>query len=328
MKRSNFFGGRRALLGAAAAAVLTLGACDGDPADPYVVEGEGSVSGFLFYDADRDGVFDPIAGDYVLSGVPVNLYERDTNDVIPGTEVTTDAQGRFSITAVEVGTHSLFVDLDENVGTVCQNPMPVSVRLNEVTAVSVTGQESCLITIEEAREQPIDAPVTVRGVVTVGSGDVSGSYFWIQDETAGIKIFMPASAQVGQYVEVSGLREDAFGEKEVSRGTVTVLGTAPVPDPVIITGAELLSSDYQGSLVTVEGVEVTAIAVGVGGGDNITVRAPDGEVFLIRADYDTGVTQGTAFTVGETYNVSGVVSPFGGAEQIYVRGDSDIELVP
>ena len=39
----------------------------------------------------------------------------------------------------------------------------------------------------------------------------------------------------------------------------------------------------------------------------------DGSAFIIRVDSDAGITPGT-FVVGNTYDVVGVVSPFGGAE--------------
>lgn len=310
--------------GATALAVaLVLPACDsGDPAAPFEVDGTGDVNGTLYYDLDRDGTFDPFAGDRALSDIDVALRVRGTDQVLGST--TTGANGQFSFDGVEVGTHDLFVALPDSLGTVCQNPLPVSVYVNETTNVKVSGQESCLVSIAEAREQPVDAPVTVRGVVTVAPGNISPSYFWIMDETGGAKIFMSASVQQGDFVEVSGLVEVFSGEYEISRGTVTVLGTAPVPDPVLISGAELVSHEYQGSLVEVDGLTVTSVPTDQSGSYNVTVSAPDGSVFVIRVDSDAGIAAGS-FVEGSTYDVTGVVGPFGGAEQLYVRSNADIQ---
>lgn len=319
--------GRRALRGAAVVALgtLLLVACDSDTAPPFEVEGQGSISGLLYFDEGRDGQFEPLEGDFPLAGIPVYLRVRGTTQVLPGTETVTDAEGRFSIPNVPIGTHDIVFET-AGVATICNSPRAVSVRIGEVTSAVISGQESCLIPIAEARALAIGTPVTVRGVVTVGSGDLSSSYFFVQDETAGIKVFTAANTALGQFVEVSGTMDLFSGEVEIANASITTLGTAPVPDPIVITGEEHLSSDYQGSLVTVLGLEVTNVVLNVSGGDNVTVSAPDGSVFLIRADFD-GVTPGS-FTVGNVYDVTGVVSPFGGAEQLYPRSNADIVLVP
>ena len=320
---------RRALRGAAlvALAALSLGACDDDIEDPFVVEGTGNISGLLFFDAGRDGFFEPVEGDSALAGIPIALRVRGTDQILAST--TSDAAGNFGFTGIEVGTHDLVFDIDDDVAVVCLNPQPVSVRPSEITSVTVSGQESCLIPIEEAREKDIGTLVTVRGVVTVGSGDLSGSYFFIQDETAGVKVFTTANTQVGDYVEVTGTIDVFSGEIEVANAQITTLSTGqPLPDPIEVTGEQFVSSDFQGSLVVVRDLEVTAVPpIGDQSASyNVNVVAPDGEAFIIRVDSDAGVTPGT-FVVGETYDVIGVVSPFGGAEQLYVRSNADIDQI-
>lgn len=320
---------RRALRGAAFAAlsVLAVAACDDDIADPLEVEGQGDISGLLYFDSNRNGLFEPAAGDSALSGVDVWLQVRGTSDVIPGSETQTDAQGLFTIENAPIGTHDIVFRSEELGGAViCNAPRAVSVRISEVTPITVSGQESCLIDIAVAREQEVGTPVTVRGVVTVGSGDLSGSYFFVQDETAGVKVFTPASTNVGDFVEVRGTMDLFSGEVEIANASITTLGTAEVPEPIVLTGEQHLSGEFQGSLVTLMGLEVTAVALNVSGGDNVTVSAPDGSVIIIRADHD-GVEPGS-FTVGSVYDVTGVVSPFGGAEQLYPRSNADIVLVP
>ncbi len=321
---------RRALRGAAfgALALFAVAACDDEVPPPFEVEGIGTISGLLFFDAERDGAYEPLEGDSVLAGVPVRLTIRgDSTQTLSST--VTDAEGRFTFAGVAVGTHDLVFNatvLGEEDVVACQNPRPVSVRRSEVTSVVVTAQLSCLITIEEARALPDGEIVTVRGVVTVGTGDISGSYFFLQDETGGVKIFQSGSGAVGQFVEVTGETDVFGGEEEIINASVTLLGTAPLPDPVVITGEELASSDFQGSLVTVLGLEVTGIEETPGSGWNIDVVAPDGEVFLVRLDIDTDIPV-TTFTVGGVYDLTGIVSPFSGAEQLLLRVPEDVDPV-
>jgi hypothetical protein len=64
--------------------------------------------------------------------------------------------------------------------------------------------------------------------------------------------------------------------------------------------------------------------VGTGSSYNVEVTDPEtGAEFIIRVDSDAGITAGT-FVVGGSYTVTGVSSPFGGAEQLYVRSNADI----
>ena len=120
-------------LALAASAAIAMVACDsGEPAPPFEVNGTGSVQGLLFFDANGDGLFDPSSGDSALKNVRVGLYQRGTSTLISGTQVNTDASGRFNITSVPVGTLSLFIDTAGigNLVKFCQNPVPVDVLKN------------------------------------------------------------------------------------------------------------------------------------------------------------------------------------------------------
>lgn len=327
MKISVTAAGRRALGGAVLLAVLGVAGCGDDIPPLFEPEGEGAIEGLLYYDADRNGTFNPMGGDFALEDVTVEVRRRNTGEVLANGQDVTGPDGRFNLTSLELGTHDLFVRFPEELGAVCQNPLPVSVFINETTSVRVAGQESCLIQIAEARELPAGEPVTVRGTVTVAKGTISTSYFWVSDGTAGIKIYAPAAPNVqrGDVVEATGLIDVPFGEHEVdaSAGSVTLIGSAPVPDPIVITGAEMVSHDFQGSVVTVEDLEVTEVQDhNPGSSYNVTVSAPDGSSFILRIDSDAAIT--TEFAEGSLYDVTGVVSPFGGAEQLYPRSDADI----
>jgi hypothetical protein len=110
--------------------VVALTACDLEPADPLVIDGTGDIEGFLFFDANRDGRFDPSAGDSALRNVRVQVLERGTTRVLANGTAQTGADGRFIIPNLPAGTHHLRVDTASAAGIrFCQNPVPVSVYI-------------------------------------------------------------------------------------------------------------------------------------------------------------------------------------------------------
>ena len=48
-----------------------LAACDAKTAPLFEPQGTGTLEGFIFFDADRNGIFDPSAGDSALRNVRI-----------------------------------------------------------------------------------------------------------------------------------------------------------------------------------------------------------------------------------------------------------------
>ena len=195
--------GRRAAL--LLALPLLLSACTEDPADPVTIVGTGDVEGILFLDADDDGVYDPAAGDIPVQGVRVVAVDRETGDEVFGSPATSDANGRFSFTDLPLGTHHLVFDvttIPDGV-SVCQNPIPVSVFLDETTFADVAGRRGCLITIAEAQALADGEFVIVRGVVTSSPDQQDPNWTIIEDETGGIQLFTTALSGLG--IEIGDL---------------------------------------------------------------------------------------------------------------------------
>ena len=118
-------------------------------------------------------------------------------------------------------------------------------------------------TIAAARAQGVDAMVTVEGVVTRSMG----AFTYLQDDTAGITIrqtsgeFFDAVADgtiaPGTRLRVTGVLSEFASLLQINGGDLEsfeVLGTTDVPEPQVVTLAELAANgeDYEAELVTVE----------------------------------------------------------------------------
>ncbi|HJP81760.1 MAG TPA: cellulase family glycosylhydrolase [Candidatus Saccharimonadales bacterium] len=77
---------------------LFLTPCSGNP-----INGIGTLGSLLFYDANRDGIYDPAAGDHGISNVTVAIYQNNTASCdaptgAPLLTTTTDANGNYQFT--------------------------------------------------------------------------------------------------------------------------------------------------------------------------------------------------------------------------------------
>ncbi|MCD6189896.1 MAG: hypothetical protein J7J97_06930, partial [Thermococcus sp.] len=116
--------------------------------------------------------------------------------------------------------------------------------------------------------------VITRGVVTAIDGTEG---FFIQDGTgpwSGVYVYladysMPANLTIGSYVEVKGYVKEYYGLTELSvdkdyGNYVSVIGTAQVPEPVVLPTGNVSQEQWEGVLVKVENVIVTDEDLGYG----------------------------------------------------------------
>ena len=135
------------------AGALFAAGCDSDAAPAFEVEGTGSLEGLVFFDRDRNGIFDPSAGDSLLPNVRVRVQKRGSTEVLAGGEATAGANGRFLIASLPPGTHDLVVDTSSARGVkFCQNPIPVDVYLNERQFSALSGRIACIVSIADAQK--------------------------------------------------------------------------------------------------------------------------------------------------------------------------------
>jgi hypothetical protein len=330
-------GVRAALL---AVAVMGMAACEDDVPPPFEIAGTGSVEGLLFLDADRNGLYDPSAGDVLLPDVNVQLFERGTANAIAGASGRTDASGRFAIDSVQPGSHELFVDT-VGIGAgvfFCQNPIPVDIFLNETRFEPVAARGGCVITIAEAELRALNTPVTIRGTVTSSVGQTVGDVAYIQDATGGMQIFRISGANtlaIGDVVEVTGNLITFNSEFEVANGRVNERTTGTPVAPKVVTTARITQAATNardpdiGRLIQVNGAELLT-TFSAGGGRNANIDDGSGvAVIRIEAGVEpTPANINTRLTPGRCYNIVGILRQFGTVGQLTPRSYSDIQEVP
>ena len=189
-------------------------------------------------------------------------------------------------------------------------------------------------TIAQVKAEALGTQVTATGVVTATPGTFNAASLYIQDRSGGILVFRfqtPLTVQLGDSVRVTGTLRKPFNELQIDtagggvRPTVTVIAPGTVPAPRVVTGAQLLARTFEGELARIDDVVVTAVAAQSDPtrGFNVTATAPDGTVFTIRAEGPTNVER-PVFTVGNTYDIVGILSEFGAVGQIKPRSTADV----
>lgn len=332
---------RPRVLGAVFLTAALVSACDSELDPPLSVEGAGSVEGLVFFDANEDGVYDPAAGDEALSGVGVAVQNRGTGETFSGGAAQSGSNGRFVVAGIPAGTHDLLIDtlsVAEGV-SICQNPLQVTVYLNETRFTEVRGRPGCLITIAEAKDLPIGEFAIVKGIVTSFPGQTETSNAFIEDETAGSRIFSGnldgLGIEVGDQIEIGGIAEQYNNDFQFESVTLrNLIKDAATPTPRLVTTAELAASgsDYtdpiQGAFIRIEKAQLVGEFGSAGSSQNGTIDDGSG-VTQIRVD--DGVADrddlNTLFTVGTCYNINGFGANYQGAAQIFPRSMADVEEV-
>jgi DNA/RNA endonuclease YhcR with UshA esterase domain len=323
------------------AAVVVVAGCD-EIAPPITVDGTGSLEGLVFFDASEDGIFDPADGDSAIGGVALAVQERGTGQTFPNGSAVSAADGRFTIDALPLGTHDMKIDtltVPDGV-SICQNPIRVSVYLNETTFERVNGRPGCLITILAAKEVTLGEFVIVRGIVTSAPGQIEANFAYIEDATAGLFLFAPAlmgqGINVGDQIEVGGTTT-LFNTQFQLTGAVLreVVPDVTTPIPVLVTTAEIAASgsdpfdDLQNRFVRLEKAQLLEAFAASGNSQNSTIDDGSGTV-IIRVD--DGVADrnelDNIFTAGACYDINGFAANFNGAGQIFPRSLDDIVEVP
>jgi len=199
--------------------------------------------------------------------------------------------------------------------------------------------EDDITPIADARALSFGTRVTIAGRITVAN-EFSGPSF-LQDNTAGIAVFwnpFHEAVQRGDSVIVTGpLTEfnpiggtpgdfttqiaEYQGDNDIS---FEVINTAPVEvDPAIISLAEMNSGNYEGQLITVQGLSFDESGA-FQGGTNYPISDFSGTAELRIDQNATDLVN--ASIPEEPLEVTGVVEQFNGVYQLKPRDSNDLEI--
>ena len=129
------------------------------------------------------------------------------------------------------------------------------------------GQEPTLIYDIQSGSFPDSTVVTVRGIVTAGTGetpDGGGVSIYIQDgqgQYSGINVYAPDNTvSRGDSIEVVGWTMEYYGKTEITEVTdISILGTdIPLPNPEILTLNQSDWEPWEGVLIQIQSVTVSA----------------------------------------------------------------------
>jgi len=141
--------------------------------------------------------------------------------------------------------------------------------------LNITYTAPPYVPIQEIQSNTVDGDVSVyNGTKVVTRGIVTGvtsKGFFIQNGSgswSGIYVYLGTSSglHIGDYVEVLGTVQEFYGLTEIKTASenVTVLGTAEVPEPVVLRTGEVSQEQWESVLVRVVDINVTNPNLGYG----------------------------------------------------------------
>ncbi len=289
----------------------------------------GDLTGTVFRDENDSGEFEEDE-DTPAAGIDVDLFAGTDVSGDPVATTTTDESGSFTFEGVRPGTYTLRFTPFGTIEIVGGNTRTVEVEADATATLEVEFTGEPTIDVAEARDQPEGTTVTVEGVVSVDVGAFGSSSYYVQDETAGIAVFHSGapSFEIGDVVRVTGPIGFFNDETQISGADAAeLLGSGPPPEPVLHTGADLNAGDDQGEVIRIEQLTVVDVETFSFDNHNVTALDPSGEIVEIRVDSRTGIGSDD-WTVGETYDVTGIASRFFDTFQLKPRQPSDQEESP
>jgi hypothetical protein len=280
-----------------------------------------------------------LSADLSFSGSPFDAVESQ----VEGNQITlskvnliNQSTGNATIsnlTTPDVDTLSVFLFSSAGTGgTLSQIATSPAILVGSGTSKTIVSIAEIQNNIELWKGQQ----VTIRGVVTIGSGILitSRTEAYVQDASGiGIQVFSFDSPDAnlirGNLGLITGIIEDYEDSRgdfttEITDYDLTVLQKdVELPIPVVLTTDQATNGDLEGAYIEVTGTIIDKFSAGEA--TNIVLDDGSGEVTL--RVWDTAEIDLSNISVGNGISARGVISQFGGGGQVLIGYQEDLSFV-
>ncbi|PSL41799.1 hypothetical protein B0H99_10143 [Planomicrobium soli] len=188
-----------------------------------------------------------------------------------------------------------------------------------------------LDSIAEARNSNGEL-IQVEGIVTTGMGFWGGKAFYIQDNTAGLYVFVSAAnVSPGDKVRLTGKTSVFSGELQLQPTAVEVISSNNDLPKVQTVSPKGIAEDTQGEIIELRNVAITGLkSINNFGTFEFTATAENGESVIVRNDNRNGLTYEMftrQYKEGDLVHVTGIASKFNSTYQVKTLGQESFDLV-
>ncbi|BAH39239.1 hypothetical protein GAU_2197 [Gemmatimonas aurantiaca T-27] len=287
-----------------------------------------TVSGRIFRDDDGNGAFN--TGDTPGDGLYVVL-RRGTTRV---DSLLADAQGLYAFRFLAPGAYTVALENPATITYADGATRTVTVAAGATGTVNGIFTGALIVPIADARARAVGTSVAVVGNLVVRPGPFASganSEIWVQDATGGIAAFSVPNADSAQYrlgdrLEITGVRSVFSAQSQITISRIRNLGAGTQVVPAAQSAAQANALTRDGQLVRVPNLTVVSIPTGTGAAFTVLATDAAGDTLQLRiAGVATGLSR-ASFTVGNRYNVTGVLTRFNAIAQLKIRDVGDLEL--
>jgi len=190
-----------------------------------------------------------------------------------------------------------------------ENKMPENAVVEGSETEEELEVENEIISVRQARESIDGTNVVTEGIVTTVPGDLSDSYFYLQDESAGIQIYcykkdFPLLEQ-GYMIRVTGELSSTNNERRIKivNSSEIVIIENSIPLQPLIKEIDQITEDVEGTLVGITGQIIETF------GSQFTVIDKKGTELKILIRKPENVNK-PKLKKGDQVEISGIVSQY------------------
>ncbi len=317
------------LIAFALAGSLTLTACLGSGQDRVLgIDATGTVQGLVYFDAN--GTREPEDTDPPLANIGLRLVAGGSRDTVARSN--TDADGRFRLPRVPVGSYEVVVDP----ASVVDSVQVVKIVNGEFTlqpddSVSIVVTVSFpKVTIELARSLPVGDRVFIEGVALNAWETFGDLTVHVADLTGALRAtrVRPTSLIPGDGIRFQGIIGTQAGQPTLEDVIPLVIAVAGLPPAQRLNTATAANADtgrLDAGLVEIA-VATIVSTVTVAGDIILTVNDGSGNLEVV-LDKDVRLTDTAPFISGAVIDAVGLLVPDGfGAWRLKPRSDDDLKL--